>query len=425
MRSRISGRRWRLLAFGGLAAVLVLTLYPIPSAARLVDQTPLLCLVCGEYGGADVILNLFLFVPFAIGLRLAGWSWSRVTVACAVVSFSVELCQYLGIPGRDASLSDLLTNTTGGSAAAALAPLLRVALAPGQRDARRLLLCGTTTWIAFSMFTAWLFFPSVSSAVALSQWGTGAHREGAYKGLRRSIVLSGVSMPKGWLDAGASRRVADLFARETFELRADLVSSAPPEDREWIYRVGFRSGRLTLNQQETSVVLEVPRRAAILELNGPTLRLDAGAPDRAGVPFAISAGERGQHLWLESTVNGRTRRVDMMLAPTMAWGLVIPFGYAFGPEARWITMIWVAGLVAPLGLWGASTGRPATAILILGVSISLGLGLVPWLAHAGTVPAREWLAALLGAGAGWAARAPAAYLAARCGSPSASESSSS
>src|SRR5437867_9781747 len=75
MSPQAPGRRWRLLAFAGLAAILVTTLYPIPSAAGIADQTPLLCLVCGENGGADVIQNLLLFAPFAIGLRLYGWSW--------------------------------------------------------------------------------------------------------------------------------------------------------------------------------------------------------------------------------------------------------------------------------------------------------------------------------------------------------------
>ena len=93
------GRRWGLFAFAGLAAILALTLYPIPSAAGIADQTPLLCLVCGENGGTDVILNLLLFTPFAVGLRLSGWSWARVTLTCAIVSFSVELCQYLWVSG--------------------------------------------------------------------------------------------------------------------------------------------------------------------------------------------------------------------------------------------------------------------------------------------------------------------------------------
>jgi hypothetical protein len=419
------GRRWRLLALAGLVAILVATLYPTPSAAVVARETPLLCLICGENGGTDVILNFLLFTPFAIGLRLSGWSWSRVTLACAALSFSVELCQYFWVPGRDASLSDVLTNTSGGSAAAALAPLLRVAFAPGEREARRLVLCGVTAWIAFSMFTAWLFSPWMRDAAALSERSTFSRQAFAYGGEVRSVILSGDSMPDGWLDATASARIDDLFARETFNIRIDLISARPSSNRDWIYRVGIGPGQLTVSQQGTAIVIAVPRRLVLLEVYSPTLRLDSGAPDRPGVPFSIVAGGRGRHVWVESTVNGGTRRADITLTPTMAWGLVVPFGYAFGPEAKWLTLLWVAFLMAPLGLWGASTGRPAMTILILAVAIVVGLGLIPWLSPAGPVPARDWVAAVAGSVAGWAARGPAAYLATRCGSPSASEFSSS
>ncbi|HET7241044.1 MAG TPA: VanZ family protein, partial [Gemmatimonadales bacterium] len=61
----------------------------------------------------DVFLNLLLFVPLGAGLRLAGWRWRSVVLGAALVSFTVELLQYTVVTGRDASLSDLLTNTTG------------------------------------------------------------------------------------------------------------------------------------------------------------------------------------------------------------------------------------------------------------------------------------------------------------------------
>jgi hypothetical protein len=425
MTPRAPGRRWRLLAWAGLAAILATTLYPTPGAQSGADRTPLLCLVCGESGGTDVILNLLLFIPFAIGLRLSGWTWGRVTLACAALSFGVELCQYLWIPGRDASLSDLLTNTTGGSAAAAIAPLLRAAIAPGQRDAQRLVLVGVTAWIAFSMLTAWLFSPWVRDAAALSEHADSSDREYAYRGKLRGVVLSGDSMPDGRLDAKASERVSDLFAQETFDIRLAVVSEPPPGYREWIYRLRIGSGQLAVSQQGTALVVEVPRRLALLEVYSPAMRLDAGAPDSAGVPFSIAAGERGGHVWLESTVNGRTRRADLRLTPTMAWGLVVPLGYAFGPEVRFLTMIWVAALMAPLGYWGSRTGRPAIAVAILAGAIAVGLGLIPWLSAVGPVPVRDWLAAAAGAAGGWATRGPAAYLATRCGSPSASGFSSS
>lgn len=232
-------------------------------------------------------------------------------------------------------------------------------------------------------------------------------------------------MTEGRLDHLESARVGDLFAGESFDVRLDILSQAPSPYRRWIYRLRIGPGQLVLNQQGTSLVFEVPRRLALLEIFNPSLRLDHGAPDRADVPFTVVAGERNGHLWVESTVDGKTRRADITLAPTMAWGLVVPYDYAFGPEAWLLTVLWVAGLMVPLGFWSRRTERPVAALTLVSAAVVVGLGLVPWLSQTGPVPLRDWLAAIAGVAAGWAARGPAAYLASRCGSPSASAFSSS
>lgn len=418
-------RFWQVIAVAGLIAILGLTLYPAPQGAESARQTPLLCVVCGENGGTDVILNLLLFIPFATGLRLAGWRWWQVTLTCAAVSFGVELSQYLWIPGRDASLSDLLTNTTGGSIAAVAAPLLRVSLAPPPREARRLVLLGVAAWMAFSVFTAWLFLPWIRTGEAVSEHPQRSDAPRAYHGAISDVVVSGLTMPHGSLDEEPSARVSDLFARESLTVSLDVVSQKPRRYRSWIYRLRIGPGILAIQQQGTTLVLEVPRRQALLQVQSPTLRLPRGAPEQADEAFSIRAGERGHLLWLESTVEGVTRHTEIALAPTMAWGLVMPFGYAFGPEAGFLTMIWVAALLLPLGYWAAWTEKRVTAIGIVAVAVAAGLGLVPWVSGTGPVPLRDWLAALIGVAAGWAARPLATYLASRCGSPSGSAFSSS
>ncbi len=418
-------RFWGVVAAAGLIAILSLTLYPTPQGAESARQTPLLCLVCGENGGTDVILNLLLFIPFATGLRLSGLRWWQVTLTCAVVSFGVELSQYLWIPGRDASLSDLLTNTSGGSLAAAAAPLLRVSLAPPPREARRLVLLGVGAWVAFSMFTAWLFLPWIRSGTAVSEHPQRSDAPRAYRGAISNVTVSGMAMPHGSLDEEPSERVSDLFARESLSVSLDVVSQQPRRYRSWIYRLRIGPGIFGIQQQGTTLVLEVPRRQALLQVQSPTLRLPQGAPGRRNERFSIRAGERGHVLWLVSTAEGVTRRSEISLSPTMAWGLVVPFGYAFGPEAGLLTMIWVAVLLLPLGYWAGWTERPVISIGIVAAAVAVGLGLIPWISETGPVPLRDWLAAVVGVGAGWAARAPATYLASRWGSPSGSAFSSS
>ena len=56
----IARRLGAVVASVGLLAILALTLYPNPRQAPVAEQTPLLCLVCGETGGADVALPMLL-----------------------------------------------------------------------------------------------------------------------------------------------------------------------------------------------------------------------------------------------------------------------------------------------------------------------------------------------------------------------------
>ena len=102
------------LATAGLAFIFVLTLSPYPEAAARAASTPLTCIVCGDRGGVDVLLNILLFLPLGFGLALADFSWRRVLILALLLSFSIELLQMKAIAGRDASLGDVLTNTFGG-----------------------------------------------------------------------------------------------------------------------------------------------------------------------------------------------------------------------------------------------------------------------------------------------------------------------
>ena len=57
----------RFLACAGLLLIAATTLVPIPQQTAASQLTPLWCLVCGDYGGVDVVNNIILFVPAALG----------------------------------------------------------------------------------------------------------------------------------------------------------------------------------------------------------------------------------------------------------------------------------------------------------------------------------------------------------------------
>src|SRR5262249_33752677 len=58
--------------------------------------------------------NVLLFLPFGFGLGLRRISFVRALLFVVAVTGTVEGLQAVWIVGRDASLSDLITNTAGG-----------------------------------------------------------------------------------------------------------------------------------------------------------------------------------------------------------------------------------------------------------------------------------------------------------------------
>src|SRR5712691_3681451 len=74
-----------------------------------------LCVVCGEFGGVDVVLNVILFLPLGLGLALAGARPLRAVGGMFAASLSIELLQLFVIPGRDSTIGDVAMNSVGGA----------------------------------------------------------------------------------------------------------------------------------------------------------------------------------------------------------------------------------------------------------------------------------------------------------------------
>ena len=151
---KAGGRMPRWAAWGITAAALVLiaaaTLVPHPERVALVEQTPIWCLVCGDLGMVDVLSNVALFMPLGAGLALLGGPWRRARALGATLSLSIELTQYVAIIGRDASLSDLITNTVGTTLGVILADSWRAWVIPNRSTARVLAFATALIWLAQS-----------------------------------------------------------------------------------------------------------------------------------------------------------------------------------------------------------------------------------------------------------------------------------
>jgi hypothetical protein len=393
-----------------------------PLQARV---TPLLCLVCGDHGGADVGANLLLFVPLAAGLRLAGLSWRRVVLASAVLSLTVELLQYFVIPGRDASLSDVLTNTIGGAAGGAMAPGAVAALGPSPPRAQRLLLAGCAVWLAAMAGSAWLLTPAVLKGRLISNWAEPAAGWDVFTGVVDSVRLNGRAMPPDDLAPDREALRTEL-TDGTLRLETFFRSGVPRRDQAWIFRLRTpRGGVLTLYQLGRHAGVELPVRAQRFLARPVTATLRNGLPADSGVPVRIRVTAAAGVVRLHSTYQGRSYRSELGISPAYGWRLISPFELGFGAEVEWFSALCLAAGVLPLAYWAARAPRRGRAAATLGLTLLVGLAVVPVLAGFSPVDAYEWAAVALGVAGGWAAQQGAAYLERRCASPSASAFSSS
>ncbi|HLB09638.1 MAG TPA: VanZ family protein, partial [Gemmatimonadaceae bacterium] len=133
----------RKLWIAGFLFIAVLTLTPQYSGSK---TPPSLCLLCGDQSILDAVLNIILFIPLGIGLRLAGMSRRRAFAIGLVTTITVETLQ-LVIPGRDTSLGDIFTNSFGGFLGILCADVWRVVVLPSRRAATRLAIGWTVLWL--------------------------------------------------------------------------------------------------------------------------------------------------------------------------------------------------------------------------------------------------------------------------------------
>jgi VanZ like family len=383
----------------------------------------LLCLVCGEAGGADVALNLLLFMPLGAGLAMLGWSWPRVVGACALLSLGVETAQYLAHTGRDASLSDLLTNTASGALGAVLGRRLDRLLAPGPRLAWRLSLAAAAAWLAILAFTAVSLHPWAPMG-RLRNYCTGSYPTAElFSGTARTMRLNDIALscdqevPRGKL-----RR--EIRGGQVL-LETVALAGNPTLGRRVIHLVRAPRGMLLLlAQQGSAAVFQAPTAAGALRLFSPAVRLPDAFPSRPGGLVHLTATSDGHRLQLSATHDGGRRAVELALSPSYGWMLLFPIPIAPGTPLRFVAALWLGALVLPAGYWAGLAARPAKAIGALGGVVIAGLGLIPALAGFDPVHWSEWLGAGAGVAVGWALSQIATYLQSRCGSPSTSAYSS-
>lgn len=392
------------LALAGAILIGSMTLVPHPELIREAATNPITCLVCGEFGVVDVFLNVLLFIPLAIGLRLMGWPQLRAQVVLSTTSLIIELLQLKIIAGRDASLSDLITNSLGGLIGIWLADHWIGLLFPSATISRRLGLAAATLWLGIWTATAWLVEPSMPQTIWYGQIAAEDVLLDNFRGQVIDTRVNGRAIPSRRLPAADSGVIVDGFTGGHADVRARVVLGPPtlfPAPIVSIYD-GLHNEITVLGQDRHDLIFRIRLGTGDRELHLPEIALP-GVLATPGDTVEVAGGLDDGILWVESQHGPALERHAAALSPSWGWMFVMPWHYAMGSEGRFLTGLWVGGLLLAIAFWlarGTPAGRK-TGLGILVVIVPLGLAALPPIAGFHAVDWSEWVAAALGVGAGW------------------------
>lgn len=301
------------------AVILLLTLAPGGGSGG----TPrVLCVLCGSNGGADLILNVVLFLPLGAALGRAGFSSRQSLVLCAVLSASVEAAQLL-LPDRAPTLRDIATNALGGGIGAVLWHALPRLLTPGMVSAVSLAFAVSIP-TAFVSSTSALLGPAIRSFDHLDViWAPEFARRGnRWRGTIEDVSIAEIPLPNGPVEMTPA-------LRETISQGAELqivVRGVPLDDPYMpILRLAPEADEsLIIVSHSRDALIVFPRYAATdLRLRSPGVRFPRAIQGaRARDPLDIRI-----HPWAGATPCVTVNETRSCAPPThvgRGWAFVLP-----------------------------------------------------------------------------------------------------
>ena len=386
----------------GLLVIAAATLTPLPLTEYRSAGTPFWCLVCGSLGSVDVILNVALFLPLGVGLERMGWRVTRIAIACFLTSLAVESLQIMTIAGRDASVSDLITNTSGGMLGGFIAQHWRGLVFPSPRHAGRLFLGGMVAVLAVFLFTATLLQPDLPAGpwygIVTPAWSGHEVFGGTVVDARLGDQpLSGNGLPQAAdhrtaLLSGEPILVRFVVGQGTLGGVAPIAALTTSDNRSLAI----------LAQRGNDVTVGVRLRASSWRLRTPKIRLGRVIPNRPGATVVAWGGIGSGQLYAGAVVKDRWKSRRLPLSIALGWALLLPVGWGLGPETQALSGLWLVALIAPLAYW-AVLSQWRLALLGVGALMLSVLALLPPACALRHAHWSEWLAAAIAIALGAAA----------------------
>lgn len=410
--------RWAALLWTLVIAVATLR----PGAGGQVNAF-MWCLSCGELGGRDVLLNVLGFIPLGLLVAVATDRPVAGALAGLILSLVAEGAQATVVPGRDPSLSDIITNTVGATLGAALAAGWRPIVRPGPRAARLLTALAAVAWLGTMSFAAQAMR---RSGGAPEYWGQWAHRWPKlqpFLGRVYSFTVDGVAVPDDRVARPGTIRA--MSVGDSVEIATTVLPAAPTSGLAPIVSVSNESkGTIfLLGQDHRDLLFHMRTHAADGGFARPTFRVrdvfpSCGGPCDSSWTTALRAEVTPSAIALTAASRaGGTRTQRFAIDPLLVWSAIAPGKISLTPRSTYVGAALAALALAVLAYWAAhlELARRAPLAVAAGLAASTAAGLVvPALAAGIAVPRiGAWVACGIGLTVGFTAAARARRLPAR------------
>lgn len=370
------------------AMIALATLTPSSQPATLDG----LCLVCGELGGVDVLLNVLLFLPLGVGLAMSGKrAWPAVAAMCAA-STCIELLQLTVIAGRDPSMGDVITNSTGGALGFLIGRHVDVFWRPSARQATVLLTLWLVAWGAGAAAASYSQVPAPTRSQYYGQIARALGGQPAYSGRVLSARIGGTTIPDRELRE--SERLASAFRNGSG--RMDVVVIPPriaPGAHRAIVRIADADAMeiVQVGADGDDLLFGLRTAASAFRLRPAHYRLRGAFHQRGDAGTSVtdtiylSARYGAAVITLGASGSGRASQGVISLRPGSAWRAIAPASIDEdgSAEDRLEDGIWILLCLLPAGYWcfiamrtSVTQGRAQIAAAVV-LAICLGLAIGP------------------------------------------------